>query len=214
MTARFAGKCSECGERFAAGTDITWDKRTKSTAHLVCPTAAPAAAQAAQAVALAIETQPTWLPAAAGDSQTATGRRAVVFLLQHGQYASWQLDDLTVEMAAAACSVLAADARRDDVATVETLADLQGYLRSISRGRALAAALAAEATEATQGPAEAPIASPAPSQGPTTGQGGGGSKVPRKPRPGKGGPAAGLPVPAAVVAPGRLAPIAWADDAF
>jgi hypothetical protein len=40
MFAKYPGKCSVCGQRFAAGTEITWDSETRKTAHILCPAAA------------------------------------------------------------------------------------------------------------------------------------------------------------------------------
>lgn len=165
----------------------------------------------------ATTTGPRWIPAAAGDSHTATGRRAVLFLLQAGQYASWQLDDQTIDMAAEACSVLASQARRDDPGTVEALADLQGYLRSIARGRAVAAAIAAEAARDAM-PAATGDASPAAGAGDAPRGGGGGARVPRRPRPTGGAPSTGLQLPtlpAATLPPViPVAPLAASDDLF
>ena len=37
MRAKYPGKCADCGEPFAAGTEIVWNPQTKKAVHLSCP---------------------------------------------------------------------------------------------------------------------------------------------------------------------------------
>ena len=41
ITARYQGKCAKCGQRINAGDRIDWDRDTKATRHIECPTPAP-----------------------------------------------------------------------------------------------------------------------------------------------------------------------------
>jgi len=36
MIARYAGTCTECGDRFDPGTEIKWSRASKSAAHRDC----------------------------------------------------------------------------------------------------------------------------------------------------------------------------------
>lgn len=41
IQARYPGKCYKCGQRIEPGDQIEWDKTTKKTSHINCPTPAP-----------------------------------------------------------------------------------------------------------------------------------------------------------------------------
>jgi hypothetical protein len=161
-------------------------------------------------------TFPAFPPTAAGDSYTATGRRALLYLLQHGTAASWQLDDPTLAAAADYASV-ALTAREISGPAIETIAGLQRALRGLQVGRQQAAA--AERLQAFGAlMATAPAARPAADAVPPADSGprdGGGSKVPRRPRPSGDAPADALRVPIAALPPVQaLQPLALGDDAF
>jgi hypothetical protein len=135
---------------------------------------------------------------------TERGQRAVLYLLTHGEFSTFRLDDDTLEAAYHGAGI-AATGRQLPADVAETLATLERSLRQIlaARRRDRAerdARLQAmfDAADAAQLAAGAPIeaAGDSGSQGPSAGsQGSGGSKVPNVPRPKPGAP------PAAVVTP-------------
>lgn len=170
---------------------------------------------------------PTFAPRAPGEAAPDYGRRALLFLLEHGVWSTWRLDDDALDRATHA-ALQALTARGIAPETISLLCATQDHLRGIAAARRTDRAARQAALEALagEGQADGLPAVPAPSLGqPDAGSGssggGGGAKVPRKPLPTRGGPSAGLalpaPVPPMVAAPVLQAVPALtlaADDLF
>src|SRR5262245_2910180 len=211
MMARFAGTCSNCGDRFAPGTPIYWAKGIGGR-HAVCPGILPApvavapkpqaAAPKPQAAApkpQAAPALPTFDARDPREGWTAYGRRALLFVLSTDL--TYCLDDAGLEAAADAVSHVQASGVSAEA--LDRLTEMQARLRGLLRGRKAAEALAAAQVDAVaqDGP-------PAAQAAPGDANGGeGGSKVPRPVAPRPKGPQAGKVTPRpAAQAPAGLAP--------
>ena len=159
----------------------------------------------------ATTTRPTTTPAAAaaprpsaepfdrieGEGWHALGQRALLCVLRD-EWATWRLDDEALEACADGARV-AATARGLAPQVAETLAALERRLRGLLTGRRANAA--AEAALTLGQPSDAPQAPQTASNGPS--QGGGGSKVPRRPKPQGPAPADALRLPTVPVPQAR-----------
>lgn len=204
MTAKYTGVCGKCGGRFPVGEAIVWTKGSKPI-HQTCSNAA--APQPAATVPSVPQLPPPFaLPA--GEGWTDRGVRAVLYLLSHGPFSVFMLDDDTLEAAYHGAGV-AATAPQLPADVAETLARLQRDLRGdVARrerlrqerdARLQALFDAADQQTATPAPIVAPAAPQPPPAPPSNG--GGGSKVPRTPKPNGQPPAGSLALPRPVLAP-------------
>lgn len=146
---------------------------------------------------------PSFAPQQPDETPADWGRRALLFVMQHGEFSTWRLDDRTLEAAHHAAG-LAQTGRQLPADVVAHLATLQRHLRALVAARAAdkrvrLAALQALIDAGAADPLPAADASPSEPADSGTGRpgnGGGGSKVPRQPRPQGHPPAGGLALPA------------------
>lgn len=93
ITAKYPGKCATCGEAIVPGQQIEWDKPSRTSAHVTCPTAAaPVAtgfaptAEQAEALAAFSTGASLAIEAGAGTGKTSTLKLLAESTTRRGQY--------------------------------------------------------------------------------------------------------------------------------